>query len=164
MQYIEAPDDAEPKNYDQSLFLAGGITNCPDWQSEMVKMLQSEPITIFNPRRANFPIDDSKATYQQIAWEYIRLHKAKMISFWFSYGSPNPIVFFELGAALERQAHSNQKLIIGCHPDFERKADVIYQVRLMLPSQTICMFLSDMAYEIKYTAQHIRNEKWSDMI
>ena len=36
---IEAPKKYFSKDL-TSLFLAGGITNCPDWQSELIKYLK----------------------------------------------------------------------------------------------------------------------------
>lgn len=50
-----------------SVFLAGGITNCPQWQQEVIDRLQGYEIecTILNPRRANFPIGDPSAAREQ---------------------------------------------------------------------------------------------------
>ena len=33
------------------LFLAGGITNCPDWQIEAIRLLGNQDIVVANPRR-----------------------------------------------------------------------------------------------------------------
>lgn len=64
MQYIESPN-LEPFN-NMSVFLAGGITGCPDWQSDIVKMLEKDPITIINPRRKDFPIGDPKSEAKKL--------------------------------------------------------------------------------------------------
>jgi hypothetical protein len=80
------------------LFLAGGITNCPDWQSEVIKGLQDiEGLVIYNPRRKNFPINNPGESQKQITWEFRKLQECKYISFWFAQGSLNPIVLYELG-------------------------------------------------------------------
>jgi hypothetical protein len=34
-----------------AVFLAGGITGCPDWQAELVRMLADVPVALLNPRR-----------------------------------------------------------------------------------------------------------------
>lgn len=141
MQYVEAPyyeNTAYP-----SVFLAGGITNCPDWQLEIVEAIRQsslDEITIFNPRRKDFPIGDPAAAEQQITWEYKRLRQADMIVFWFSVGSLNPIVLFEFGAAMER----GQKLLVGCHPEYERRADVKIQAVLRRPNLVIADSLQEM--------------------
>lgn len=126
MQYIEAISWEKPK-HDTKLFLAGGITNCSDWQKQVVESLRDiQGITVFNPRRANFDVTNSNASKDQIFWEYHRIREATHIMFWFTPETLCPITLFELGAALER----NHNLIIGCHPDYKRKFDVEYQASL----------------------------------
>lgn len=132
MQYIEAPSD-EVARY-PSVFLAGGITNCPDWQRDVVTLLNGCDITVYNPRRANFPMGDPDAGRVQVEWEYKRLHSADIVSFWFSVGSLNPIVLFEYGAALARNW---QRLVVGVHPKYERRFDVETQTALARPRQRI---------------------------
>ncbi len=100
--------------------------HCPDWQSEVVRVLTPYEITVLNPRRKNFPMDDPTAAEEQITWEYERLRSADFLSFWFSQGSDNPIVLFELGSALER----GKPLIIGVDPHYSRREDVLIQTRL----------------------------------
>jgi len=143
---IEAPKKYFSKDL-TSLFLAGGITNCPDWQSELIKYLKNEEdLVIYNPRRANFPIHDPNAAKEQISWEYDYLKKCDMISFWFSKGSLNPIVLYELG----RHGNSQNKLIfIGMDKEYERKQDVIIQTKLDRPDITIVYSLKDLAKQIQ---------------
>ena len=33
------------------LFLAGGVTNCSDWQAEAIRLLGDQDIVVDNPRR-----------------------------------------------------------------------------------------------------------------
>ena len=78
MKYIEAPFPVYDHRFDpnhemkvkNSVFLAGGITGCPDWQSDIVKMLSDTDLTLLNPRRADFPIGDPDAAFDQIQWEH----------------------------------------------------------------------------------------------
>lgn len=128
------------------LFLAGGITNCPDWQSVLIDDLKEIPnLTIYNPRRKNFPINDPSATEAQITWEYAQLLNADIIIYWFSRGSLNPIVLFELG----RYGLSSQvPMIIGIDPEYERKSDVLYQTKLSRPEVPIVESLEEMSEEI----------------
>lgn len=131
MQYVEAPG-LYVRSQHPTIFFAGGITNCPNWQQELLMMFKDQNVTIFNPRRSNFPIDDPDAALEQISWEFLYLHTCDLVSIWFSRGSLNPIVLFELGAALERDKHL-QKLVIGIDPKYERKQDVEIQVKLHRP-------------------------------
>lgn len=52
------------------VFLAGGITGCPDWQAAVVRMVGDANVVLLNPRRENFPMDDPKASLDQILWEH----------------------------------------------------------------------------------------------
>lgn len=127
---IEAPNEVYSwqNNKNRKLFLAGGITNCPDWQSDIIKLL--EPIgdlSVYNPRRKNFPMNDPNAAEEQITWEYNHLRDSDLILFWFSRGSLNPIVLYELG----RWGNSSEKhIVIGLDEEYERKYDVTIQTFL----------------------------------
>ena len=127
------------------LFLAGGITHCPNWQQELIQKLEVvEEGVIFNPRRENFPIGDPNAALRQIEWEYHYLNLATMISFWFSVGSLNPIVLFELGTHSMR----NIPIFVGVHPDYERRQDVEIQMSLRRPELRIVYSLEALAKQI----------------
>lgn len=133
---IEAPKEiySIKNNRNKKLFLAGGITNCPDWQSMIISMLEPiRDLTVYNPRRKNFPIDDPKAAEEQITWEYNHLRDSDIILFWFSKGSLNPIVLYELG----RWGNSSDKpIVIGLDKEYERKQDVIVQTLLSRGTNT----------------------------
>lgn len=136
--YLEAPVNIEDANIPEGtfkVFLAGGITGCPDWQSEVVakmKLLAGyagdsiSDILLMNPRRANFPIDDPKAAFEQIQWEFNHLRQADLISFWFSSGAIQPIALFEYGYWLG----GNKPFVVGCDPTYPRLQDVLIQTQL----------------------------------
>jgi hypothetical protein len=142
MQYIEALQRYSGK--EPSLFLAGGITGCPDWQQDMVEQLKDTSLVLFNPRRVSFPIADKNAAKVQIAWEHAHLRKATAISFWFPCETLNPIVLYELGA----WSMTNKKLFVGCHPAYQRIQDVRIQTSLVRPDVTISTSLEELAREI----------------
>lgn len=149
-QIIEAPNEIysiSTVNNDK-LFLAGGISNCPDWQSEFIEMIKGyKNLTIYNPRRKNFPINDPTAAETQITWEYKHLKESDIITFWFSRGSLNPIVLFELGKY--GLANDEKTIIIGIDPEYERKLDVEIQTKLEKPFTPIVYSLKDMARALK---------------
>jgi len=69
-----------------------------------------------------------------------------MISFWFSRGSLNPIVLYELGI----HGNSGKRLIfIGMDKEYERQQDVIIQTKLARPDIKIVYSLKDLANQIK---------------
>jgi len=118
-----------------SLFLAGGITGCSDWQSEMILNLSNELAIIYNPRRPNFSIDDPKAAEVQIAWEFDKLIKATIVSFWFAKGTDNPIVLYELG--MHGNSQPDRPIIIGIDEGYSRAKDVVIQTQLSRPEVSI---------------------------
>lgn len=110
----------------KSLFLAGGIMNCPEWQFGTADQLDGEHRVIFNPRRHDFPIDDPSAAQEQIKWEFDALRIADAILFWFPHETLCPIVLYELGA----WNMTDKPLFVGVHPDYARKQDVNVQTEL----------------------------------
>ena len=145
---IEAPNDVYSlKNQSNiKLFLAGGITNCPMWQNEIIEAIKDRDIlTIYNPRRENFPIHNPNAAEEQITWEYLHMMEADIISFWFSKGSLNPIVLLELG---KYALSSNRVVFIGIDPGYERTQDVVVQTKLSRPDIKIVYSLRELAEQI----------------
>lgn len=159
MKVVTAPNKVESQER-PFIFLAGGITNCPLWRIELIELLENEKGTLINPRRKNFPIHDPNASKEQITWEYNMLNKvADAISFWFSIGSNNPIVLFELGCHSNRYEWKNSPftvlrgdpfpIFVGVHPQYERKRDVEIQMELRQPYIRIVYSLNDLADQIR---------------
>lgn len=135
MKYIQSPDNSIIYSTDNSLFLAGSISNAENWQDIAVELLKDTNLTVINPRRKNFDINNSIIAVQQIEWEFERLQTSKNILFWFSKETTAPITLYELGAALTRRAlKTNIKptnIFIGCNPEYTRLLDVQVQTRLI---------------------------------
>lgn len=136
-RYIEALHELPAEFVNQTtdiLFLAGGITGCPDWQAEVVAALGDvDDLTILNPRRANFPIDDPTAARAQIEWEARHLTRANIISFWFPKETLCPITLYELGTWTNKAP----SLFIGTDPEYARREDIIIQTGLRRGGHTI---------------------------
>lgn len=125
MQLIEAPN-TYPANAD--LFLGGGITNCPDWQADVVRLLEGTDLVVLNPRRsAAFTGDIAD---EQIRWEYKALRSVKTVLFWFPKETLCPITLFELGVFSQR---TGTRLIVGTHSEYARRFDVQVQMELSRP-------------------------------
>jgi len=154
LEIVEAPNEPKEKNKIK-LFLAGGITNCPNWQKEIIDRLEYtvnvytkhmlEEVTVFNPRRENFPIENPNASKEQISWEFYKLRESDIIVFWFSRGSLNPIVLLELGLHGISQP---REIVIGVDPEYERISDVEIQTKLAKPTQEICYNLDSFYKQI----------------
>jgi hypothetical protein len=128
-----------------SLFLAGGITGCPDWQREVIDLLAGESVTLLNPRRANFPIGDPTAAPKQIEWEHWHLRKADAVLFWFPGETLCPIVLYELGA----WSMTGKPLFVGTHPNYQRKQDVVLQTGLVRPDVRVVDNLHGLVAAVK---------------
>jgi len=141
---IEAPNEVYSidNHKNAKIFLAGGISGCEDWQSYIISELKDIPdITIYNPRRKNFPINDTGEAEAQISWEFNHLRDADMIIFWFAKGSLNPIVLYELGM------HGNSRdtaIMIVIDPEYLRKQDVMIQTQLARPEVPIFESMKDL--------------------
>jgi len=131
-QYIEAISMV-PKTYVRSLFLAGGISGCDDWQKKAADSLKDLPITIINPRREGFNVNNMLNSVDQIKWEHKYLWESTHVMFWFPDATLCPITLFELGKCLmlHKMNEGAETLYIGCAPDYKRVFDVEIQSMLM---------------------------------
>lgn len=133
-QIITAPSIENAKFI--SIFLAGGITNCENWQKEIIKELEFEDITIFNPRQKNFDINDNSASIKQITWEFERLEQMDIFSMYFcNSSSDQPICMYELGRNIIRMQNRfpndwQDRIIISVENGYKRSQDVIIQTAL----------------------------------
>ncbi len=133
---MEAPNDADERLPGPSLFLAGGISGCPNWQLRVVRRLDAAGcrVVIFNPRRTAFEVGDPAAGPEQIAWEHRHLARADVILFWFpASDSVQPIALYELGAHAAR----GKPLAVGADPAYSRRLDVVKQLALERPEVTV---------------------------
>ncbi len=143
-EYIEALNPAFGSNRDR-LFVAGGVTDCPDWQKELIDQLRNKPISVFNPRRTKFPIHDPAAAEAQIVWEHEHLRQASAIAFWFPCETLCPIALYELGQWSVLPA----TIFVGVHPDYKRKSDVIIQTRLVRPRLEVVFSIPELAAQVR---------------
>ena len=125
------------------IFLAGGITDCADWQSTVVSSFEADKdfkdknIILYNPRRENWNMSmNSKAEAQrQIEWEFKRLEKMDIFSMYFaaSQTSVGPICLYELGRYVCRmQMRFPQdwqlRIVVDIENGYLRENDVIEQL------------------------------------
>lgn len=145
MRYIESPEVLEGKTDNLLVFLAGGITGCPDWQQDVRKMLQGTVLVLLNPRRKDFPIHDPNAALEQITWEHEQLRKADLILFWFPCETICPIVLYELGT----WSMTDKSIYVGVHPEYQRRQDVEIQTALARPEVAIAHSLEELVKQVR---------------
>ncbi len=136
--YYEAPDYClEGEISAATVFLAGGITGVERWHDRAAHTLLGAGVTVFNPNRANFPIDDPAAGWEQVSWEQHHLHLADVTLFWFPASdravTTQPIAMFELGQALGE----NRRIVVGASSGYPREADVRMLCRIARPGMTV---------------------------
>jgi len=151
MKHIQAPE--EYCGQDPTVFLAGGISDAENWQAEVVCKLQRTPGTIVNPRRERYEPSDAAAR-EQIAWEWRHLQRASLVAFWFPPQTLCPIALFELGT----RCMSGVPLIVGTHPEYGRRFDLIEQLALRRPDVRLVDSLDELVQAIDVSARTILSD------
>lgn len=164
MQVITAPEPIPPEGI-PAVFLAGGVTNCPLWQDEIIEILdrksrerEMEDFIVLNPRRKNFPIHDPNAAKEQITWEFRAIERAEVFSMWFCNSpSDQPICMYELG----RNLVCKLWVCIGIEPGYRRENDVRIQTKLARP-EVATFFNPTLGSHVEYIltlVEHILSQK-----
>lgn len=137
MKVVTAPSQYELKHGEISVFLAGGITNCWEWQKavieELAKFDDTDQLVVYNPRRDNFPIGDPNAAQEQIEWEFKYLHQVDIFSMYFTAGdSDQPICMYELGVHTTRSLKTDTPfcVVVSVEDGYRRAQDVSIQMQL----------------------------------
>ena len=154
MKILTAPNDYEyldnKSDKDIFCFLAGGITDCYNWQDRVIKKLKIfddcwglDNLVVCNPRRKNFPIDKQGEATKQIKWEYFYLTTCDIFSMYFCGGrSVQPICLYELGSYTRHFMNRYGEdvlnhIIVSCENEYSRKNDVIIQSELLLKCDVV---------------------------
>lgn len=149
MKVIQCPEvykQSHSNPHEITVFLGGGISNCGNWQKEMIARFNDvDELVLLNPRREDFDIANPNMSIDQIKWEYDHLKKASAILFWFPYETMCPITLYELGVWAAKGA----KIFVGCHPAYQRKLDVEVQLQLLRPDVKVHDNFGTMVEEIK---------------
>lgn len=156
MNLIECPNTANLSKEDVRVFLGGGISNCPDWQAEMIGRFvdMDSKFTLMNPRRASFDVSSVADSDFQIEWEYFHLSAADAVIFWFPYNTLCPITLYELGV----HAAMDTTIFVGCHPAYPRKFDVEKQLSLIRPDVTVHDNFAPLVQDVKDWYASVRAE------
>lgn len=148
MKLVTCPDIFECDMIGRTfkVFLGGGISNCPNWQLDMITLLNhaDDKLVAFNPRRDSFDITNESDSEFQIEWEFDHLNLSDAILFWFPKETLCPITLYELGAA----ATKGKTIFVGCHPEYARSFDVKKQLSMIRPGVKVRDSLDDVAKDV----------------
>jgi hypothetical protein len=128
---LTAPFEVANQESYFKIFLAGGISNCHDWQTTAEQFLSvhlDDRFLSVNPRREAFDLADPTASSIQIKWEHHHLQTSDMVMFWFPHETLCPITLFELGVMCR-----NKHIVVGVDDEYKRRFDVIKQMSLYRP-------------------------------
>ena len=142
MRHVEAPTEYEGPA--PSLYLAGGVTACDDWQGRVAELLAASDLVLLDPRRRNFPDGDPAAAEGQTRWEFRHLRRAAGRLFWFPAGTLRPMTLYELGAWSMRAG----PLFVGVDPGYARRHDVEVQTGLARPDVRVVYSPEDLAEQV----------------
>ena len=162
MKMIASPD--RPTTSDcaarlPTLFLSGGITGAPNWQPELLKMLEGVNGIAFNPRQPAFDMRDPANEVGQIEWEAEYLASSDAISFWFPKEAACQITLYELGRWTEAAMRGNKRLFVAVEAGYRRSIDVRIQTKLALPNLKIVNSLELLADQIREWTMEPRDDE-----
>ena len=146
MKVVTAPDDSATYG-EISVFLAGGISDCWNWQEAVINKLKEmeengydmRSLVVFNPRRPSFDVNNPGDTKAQINWESYWLDCCDIFSMYFCNSeSVQPICMYELGRHLLKKSvdwedddiHYCYSVQISIEKGYKRTDDVLIQTEL----------------------------------
>lgn len=147
IKVITAVEKYEKQPGEITCFLAGGITDCGEWQDEVINYLKNVDVdltglVLFNPRRKNFPIHDPNASNEQITWEFNMLEQMDIFSMYFANSpkSVQPICMYELGRNLAKMEvrfpnDYMNRITVSVEQGYSREQDVVIQSKLAMKGQ-----------------------------
>ena len=167
-----------PEKFDSSdkivVFLAGGISNCWNWQEEVIKNIEesgedTNNLVICNPRRSSFDMANPYEQIRQIEWEFEMLELCDIFSMYFCESeSVQPICMYELGRNLLKKENTwicrdkTQTLLmlpistcITVEKGYPRINDVLIQTKLATKGYVVPTIAPDRQYGVKKHARQI---------
>lgn len=163
MIVVTAPHLYIPRHDEITVFLAGGISGCRDWQKETIEHLyrfvgrDDNQVVVYNPRQEKFDINNPHAASDQITWEYQYLNQVDIFSMYFVGGNQvQPICMYELGHYTKPYGDPQ---VISVETDYIRKNDVIIQVALATRGFTTVHDNASPYYHAEYIFKAINQVK-----
>lgn len=112
--------------YPRKVFLAGSIDmgSAEDWQAQVITALGDLPITLLNPRRAEWDASweqriDNPQFNEQVTWELDGLASAELILLYMAPGTKSPVSMLEFGLHAK-----GGNMLVCCPEGFWRKGNI----------------------------------------
>lgn len=142
MLIVTAPMMYDARINHTTIFLAGGINKCWEWQQACLdeierlskeKKVNTDNMIIYNPRRPYFKTDAKpRDIYEQVQWEYHYLESCDVFSMYFCESeSTQPICMYELGRNVVKKQQAKDsidRVVVSAECNYSRYLDVAYQL------------------------------------
>lgn len=142
MLIVTAPTTYDARINHTTIFLAGGISKCWEWQQACLdeierlskeKKVNTDNMIIYNPRRPYFKPDAKvHEVNEQVRWEYYYLESCDIFSMYFCESeSTQPICMYELGrnvANRQRNKGCIDRVVVSAEMGYSRYLDVALQL------------------------------------
>jgi len=165
MHYVQAFSELHDSwfsrrgRHEYALYLAGGMSNCPNWQKEftqhfenlkddcqtMMRCFWLNNLTIINPRRNNYDPTKKSEVKKQTMWEYSHIKSSDAMVFYFPEESICSSALLQYGKCLA----SNKKIFLGIDESYTKLLDLYTITRLERPDQPINYSLKDLIEEVQ---------------
>lgn len=134
MRVVTYPEKYERKDGDIAVFLAGGISDCDNWQEDVINYLKLhnlrlENLVILNPRG-----DESKILSfdQKQIWDFDNLNEADIVSFYFCANATQSTSMYELGRHLALYGCGyHNKIVVSIETGFKKSNVLNDQCQLL---------------------------------
>ena len=132
--------------FNTTVFLAGGITNSWDWQTEVINILdeidkkekQQGVLRIYNPRE-EYNVDNKVYTMEdRIKWDYEKMNNATIFSAYLTKEATQGATLFEIGRYVTRMQmiyHSREAwkhLCISIEDGYKHKEKLISYLKMII--------------------------------
>lgn len=130
---------------DRSIYLAGGIKGCPDWQQEAMTLLSGMNLEVENPRIDSFVRGDNAEYRSLVRKNRLTLDSCESVVVWFPKDQLTPVALLELGSLVA----SAKPLFVGIEPGYKRQIDVEIQTELARPEIDIAYSLPELTDQVR---------------
>ena len=136
MRVVTYPEKYDRKEGDITVFLAGGISDCPNWQVDVINYLKThterrylDNLVILNPRG-----DESQILSfdEKQIWDFDNLNEADIVSFYFCKDVTQSTSMYELGRHLALyECGYHDKIVISIENGFKKSNVLNDQCQLL---------------------------------
>ncbi len=130
MRYIEPPQEFVPDGR-PSLYLAGRSIGVPDWQSEVVGLLDDAGFagTVLSPRPTRSPGTDPFLAWAPFGWQDFNIRRVDCVLFWMPIGAQRIQDLYESHLL----GRTTGAVVVGCDPNDPDQASTRNTLGSLMP-------------------------------